>query len=162
VPSFVVVPKLFEQSNVLPELRTADSDRTSAATKQTARPRRLGNASPPANIVPAIRHRQQTFTVENCSRRITGAIDNAHRPAPRATKWRHAIRDRRPSTKGTVKNVIALWTSNLKAVRSVTTHLLLFPIMHLVPTRSSTGEADIDISVEAGKTATLSKSGGAS
>jgi hypothetical protein len=61
-----------------------------------------------------------------------------------------------PSTKGTVKNVVALWTSNLKAVAVLYDPSVTVADYALGADPIFYGEADIDISAEAGKTATLS------
>jgi hypothetical protein len=54
-----------------------------------------------------------------------------------------------------------LWTSNLKAVAVLYDPTVAVPYYALGADPIFYGEADIDISVEAGKTATLSKSDGA-
>jgi hypothetical protein len=57
-----------------------------------------------------------------------------------------------PSTKSTVKDVVALWTSNLKAVAVLYDPSVAVPDCALGADPIFYGEADIHMSVEAGKT----------
>jgi hypothetical protein len=61
VLSFVAVPKLFEHRPA--GIATCRFRQDIGSQQTNARPR-LSNASPPANIVPAIRHRQQTLLLK--------------------------------------------------------------------------------------------------